>query len=89
MLDAENEEKCRFARPISCIDQKNIVPWHRIFHQEAICWDLYYMTCLHDNLVTVLGWMNADIPAWLATIDPFDEVCRTIRKDMGWPEVSL
>lgn len=61
---------------------------NRIFHQEAICWDLYYMTCLHDNLVTVLGWMNADIPAWLAGIDPFDDVCRAIRKDMGWPEVS-
>lgn len=57
---------------------------NRIFHQEAICWDLFYVTCLHDNLITVLGWMNADMPEWLATIDPFDEVCASIRKDMGW-----
>ena len=57
---------------------------NRIFHQEAICWDLHYLTCLHDNLVTVLGWMNDDIPQWLASIDPFDTVCADIRKEMGW-----
>ncbi len=57
---------------------------NRIFHQEAICWDLYYLTCLHDNLVTVLGWMNADMPAWLESIDPFNQVCSDIRKEMGW-----
>jgi hypothetical protein len=57
---------------------------NRIFHQEAICWDLYYLTCLHDNLVTVLGWMNEDIQQWLKPIDPFDKVCADIRKEMGW-----
>ena len=40
--------------------------------------------CLHDNLITVLGWMNADIPDWLAAIDPFNDVCASIRKEMGW-----
>ena len=57
---------------------------NRIFHQEAICWDLYYLTCLHDNLVTVLGWMSEEMPKWLASIDPFDRVCAEIRKEMGW-----
>ena len=57
---------------------------NRIFHQEAICWDLYYVTCLHDNLVTVLGWMNTDMPNWLSAIDPFDAACAEIRKEMGW-----
>ena len=57
---------------------------NRIFHQEAICWDLFYVTCLHDNLRTVLGWMNADMPEWLAKIDPFDIVSADIRKEMGW-----
>ena len=57
---------------------------NRIFHQEAICWDLYYLTCLHDNLVTVLGWMDADIQQWLISIDPFDRACVDIRKEMGW-----
>ena len=57
---------------------------NRIFHQEAICWDLYYVACLHDNLVTVLGWMNTDIPNWLSSIDPFDAACADIRQEMGW-----
>ena len=57
---------------------------NRIFHQEAICWDLYYVSCIHDNLVTVLGWMNPYMPDWLAKIDPFDIVCAEIRKEMGW-----
>ena len=57
---------------------------NRIFHQEAICWDLYYVSCLHDNLVTVLGWMNANMPDWLDKIDPFNKVCADIRKEMGW-----
>lgn len=57
---------------------------NRIFHQEAICWDLYYVSCIHDNLVTVLGWMNPDMPNWLATIDPFNKVCAYIREEMGW-----
>jgi len=57
---------------------------NRVFHQEAICWDLYYMTCLHDNLETVLGWMDTNIQQWLKPIDPFDDVCADIRKEMGW-----
>ena len=44
----------------------------------------FYLWCLHDNLVTVLGWMNTDIQQWLESIDPFDNVCANIRKDMGW-----
>ena len=57
---------------------------NRIFHQEAICWDLNYVTSLHDNLVTVLGWMSANMPHWLSPIDPFDAACADIRKEMGW-----
>ena len=57
---------------------------NRIFHQEAICWDLHYVSQLHDNLVKVLSWMNADIASWLASIDPFEDVCKSIRKEMGW-----
>ena len=57
---------------------------NRVFHHEAICWNLHYVTCLHHNLVTVLGWMNADMPTWLATIDSFDMICESIRKEMGW-----
>ena len=63
--------------------------WFDIFYttpdlQPLVRWDLYYLTCLHDNLVTVLRWMNEEMPKWLAPIDPFDKVCAEIRKEMGW-----
>lgn len=57
---------------------------NRIFHHEAICWDLDYVTRLHDNLIDVLGWMNAEMPEWLSTIDQFDKVSESIRLEMGW-----
>lgn len=57
---------------------------NRVFHHEAICWDLDYVTDLHNSIVQVLGWINADMPAWLATIDNFDAVANSIRNEMGW-----
>ena len=57
---------------------------NRIFHQEAICWDLNYIRQLHTNLITILGWINQDMPAWLATIDYFEmtwqAVCQELKK---------
>lgn len=57
---------------------------NRVFHHEAICWDIEYVTKLHNDLVQMLGWINKDMPAWLATIDHFDEVRAEICKEMGW-----
>ena len=57
---------------------------NRVFHHEAICWDIQYVTRLHDELIKVLGWVNKDMPAWLATIDTFDSVKKSICCEMGW-----
>ena len=57
---------------------------NRIFHHEAICWDLDYVTGLHYDLIKVLGWMNADVPDWLSTVDHFNAICADIRREMGW-----
>jgi len=51
---------------------------NRVFHHESICWDLDYMEDVHGKLVQVLGWMNADMPAWLAQVDRFEKVCEDI-----------
>lgn len=52
---------------------------NRVFHHEAICWDLDYIMDIHSRLVMVLGWMNADMPAWLDEIDNFSKVVDEIR----------
>ena len=52
---------------------------NRVFHHESICWDLDYITDIHSRLVLVLGWMNRDMPTWLATVDNFYRVVDKIR----------
>ena len=52
---------------------------NRVFHHEAICWDLDYIMDIHSRLVMVLGWMNADMPAWLDEVDNFSKVVDEIR----------
>ena len=57
---------------------------NRVFHHEPICWDIHYFTLLHDTLVEVLGYINRDLPAWLETIDHFNDVKAEICREMNW-----
>ena len=47
---------------------------NRVFHHESICWDLDCIPDIHNRLVTVLGWMNSDMPVWLDEVDRFSKV---------------
>ncbi len=57
---------------------------NRVFHNESICWNLSRVEAIHGEIVTIIGWINKDIPGWLMETDRFDEVCVQIRKTMGW-----
>lgn len=57
---------------------------NRVFHNESICWNLSRVAEIHQEMITVMGWMNRDIPGWLQQTDRFDAVCRQIRDAMGW-----
>ena len=52
---------------------------NRVFHHESICWDLDYITDIHNRLVMVLGWINTDMPSWLDEVDRFCKVVDEIR----------
>ena len=52
---------------------------NRVFHHESICWDLDYITDIHNRLVMVLGWINKDMPSRLAEVDHFCKVVDEIR----------
>ena len=52
---------------------------NRVFHHESICWDLDYITDIHNRLVMVLGWINTDMPSWLDEVDHFCKVVDEIR----------
>lgn len=57
---------------------------NRVFHNESICWNLCRVEEIHQEMITVMGWMNKDVPGWLQQIDRFDAVCRQIRETMQW-----
>ncbi len=56
----------------------------RVFHNESICWNLNRVEEIHQEMITVMGWMNKDVPEWLKQIDRFQAVSNNIRKSMGW-----
>lgn len=52
----------------------------RVFHNESICWNLYRVEKINNEIITILGWMNKDVPEWLTLSDRFDSVIKNIRK---------
>jgi hypothetical protein len=51
---------------------------NRIFHHEPISWNLERLRQIHTEMLTVMAWINKDIPAWLVPFDRFDCVCNSI-----------
>mgnify|MGYP007133720772 CR=1 FL=1 len=57
---------------------------NRIYHNEPICWNLARVEEIHSSILTVIGWMNRDLPDWVRRQESFDSVCQTINSKMGW-----
>lgn len=57
---------------------------NRVFHNEAICWNINHVRGIHRELMKMLGWINRDIPAWVSQSDRFPEVSNKICKTLGW-----
>lgn len=57
---------------------------NRVFHNESICWNLNHVISLHNELTTVLSWMNKDVPTWLLSYDRFPKVVDEISITMNW-----
>ena len=53
---------------------------NRVFHNEAISWNLSRLSSLHDSIVQVVRWMNQDLPEWMEKIDRYDNVSDDVRK---------
>ena len=37
---------------------------NRVFHNESICWNLCRVEEIHREMVTMMGWINKDVPGW-------------------------
>jgi len=41
---------------------------------------------IHAEMLEVIGWMNRDLPEWVAAQERFDTVCTEIRSRMDWEQ---
>lgn len=44
---------------------------------------------IHHDIITVIGWMNKDVPEWLKLTDRFYEVYNEICKNHGMGTIKL
>ncbi|WP_289067288.1 hypothetical protein [uncultured Alistipes sp.] len=57
---------------------------NRVFHNEPICWNKDYIENIHQDILEVLGWINKEIPGWLAEFDTVNDVLKQISEKLGW-----
>ena len=57
---------------------------NRVFHNESICWSMKRISEIHDQLYTIMGWINKDLPDWALSIDRVKDVQKVICQRMGW-----
>ena len=76
--------------PKTARQRKNVAPplnrfrsfRNRIFHHEPISWNLGAVSQIHTEMIVVMGWMNKDIPIWIAPVDRFDTVFQMVDKKL-------
>jgi hypothetical protein len=51
---------------------------NRIFHNEPVCWNFTNLKNTHDEILTIMQWINSDIPNWIKPFDRFDLVLQNI-----------
>jgi hypothetical protein len=56
---------------------------NRIFHNEPISWNLANLVQLHDEMLTVMGWINREIPLWIEPFDRFDAVLKKVNTELS------
>ena len=53
---------------------------NRVFHNEAISWNLSRLTTLHRIIIDVISWMNPVLPTWLRNVDRYEKVLAHVGK---------
>lgn len=58
---------------------------NRVFHNEAISWNLSRLESLHEMILQVIRWINPDLSEWTKDIDRFKRVMfKTRIQRIGW-----
>ena len=55
---------------------------NRVYHNEAISWNIRRLTTLHQTIIRVISWMNIALPQWLLKVDHYKRV--SSRVEIEW-----
>ena len=53
---------------------------NRVYHNEAISWNLTRLSYLHDIIVEVISWMSPILPIWLKRVDRYNRVSLKVKR---------
>ena len=56
---------------------------NRIFHNEPISWSLTNLVHVHNEMISVMGWINRDIPMWIEHFDRFETVFKKANTELS------
>lgn len=77
-LEKSHRQRNNVSAPINKIrDFRN-----RVFHHEPISWDLKKVKETHDRIISVMGWLNKDLPILAEEIDRFPEVLNEVKRNL-------
>ena len=58
---------------------------NRVFHNEPVSWSLTRLEDIHHTILDVCGWINPALPSWIKTMERFDKVVLSIKRNWyGW-----
>ena len=55
---------------------------NRVYHNEPIAWNLSYLKAMYEEIHSVLGWLNKDLPTFVKPIDRFQEMLATAQEEL-------
>ena len=63
---------------------------NRVFHNESISWSLLRLEDLHRSILEVCSWINPAMPLWIKTVERFDKVVLSVKRNWyGFDVVRL
>ena len=54
---------------------------NRVFHNESISWSLLRLEDLHRSILEVCSWINPAMPLWIKTVERFDKVVLSVKRN--------
>jgi len=56
---------------------------NRVYHNEPVAWSFDALESIHEEIIEVLGWLNAELPEYARSISRFHAVLDQTKIELG------